>query len=175
MFSLFPLILAGMSLSQTSQPVQPFPDVPKTHWAYAAVTDLHERGILKGYPGPYDRSTPYTALQSLIKAINNDDKAKIRELTTSQALENWLILHFSTDARQRKEALKQGSLRWKLWANYPLDEKEAQDWQEFNVKANRLPLGTETAFQRWVDKRDVIFIFVQEPQGWKVTQISARH
>lgn len=27
-----------------------FPDVPKTHWAYEAVTDLKRRGILVGYP-----------------------------------------------------------------------------------------------------------------------------
>ena len=27
-----------------------FPDVPKTHWAYEAVTDLKMRGILVGYP-----------------------------------------------------------------------------------------------------------------------------
>lgn len=27
-----------------------FPDVPKSHWAYAAVADLKARGILTGYP-----------------------------------------------------------------------------------------------------------------------------
>jgi hypothetical protein len=27
-----------------------FPDVPKTHWAYEAVTDLKAKGILIGYP-----------------------------------------------------------------------------------------------------------------------------
>lgn len=27
-----------------------FPDVPKNHWAYQAVTDLKRRGILIGYP-----------------------------------------------------------------------------------------------------------------------------
>jgi hypothetical protein len=28
----------------------PFPDVPKNHWAYDAVEQLRERGILRGYP-----------------------------------------------------------------------------------------------------------------------------
>lgn len=27
-----------------------FPDVPKTHWAYQAVTELAQQGILQGYP-----------------------------------------------------------------------------------------------------------------------------
>jgi hypothetical protein len=27
-----------------------FPDVPKDHWAYQAVTELKQRGILRGYP-----------------------------------------------------------------------------------------------------------------------------
>jgi hypothetical protein len=86
MSTLFSLILVSLSLGQTPRPVQPFPDVPKTHWAYAAVTELHERGILKGYPSGYDRSTPRAALYYLIKAINNDDKAMIQELTTPQLL-----------------------------------------------------------------------------------------
>jgi len=78
MFSFSSLILVGLSFGQTPQPVRPFPDVPKTHWAYSAVTELHERGILRGYPSAYDRSTPHAALQSLIKAINNGDEARIR-------------------------------------------------------------------------------------------------
>ena len=27
-----------------------FPDVPKSHWAYQAVTELAQKGILQGYP-----------------------------------------------------------------------------------------------------------------------------
>lgn len=30
----------------------PFPDVPKEHWAYNAVTSLKRRGVLVGYPDP---------------------------------------------------------------------------------------------------------------------------
>lgn len=30
----------------------PFPDVPRDHWAFDAVEQLRERGILRGYPAP---------------------------------------------------------------------------------------------------------------------------
>jgi hypothetical protein len=36
--------------TRAGQATEGFPDVPKTHWAYAAVTDLKARGILVGYP-----------------------------------------------------------------------------------------------------------------------------
>ncbi len=42
------LILAGGAAQ--GQATEPFPDVPKTHWAYEAVTDLKAKGILIGYP-----------------------------------------------------------------------------------------------------------------------------
>lgn len=29
---------------------QPFPDVPKEHWAFDAVEQLRKQGILRGYP-----------------------------------------------------------------------------------------------------------------------------
>jgi len=34
-----------------------FPDVPKSHWAYEAVTDLKARGILVGYPPSSPKSS----------------------------------------------------------------------------------------------------------------------
>ena len=33
-----------------AQSTQPFPDVPKDHWAYQAVMELKQKGILIGYP-----------------------------------------------------------------------------------------------------------------------------
>ncbi|HEY9643656.1 MAG TPA: S-layer homology domain-containing protein [Coleofasciculaceae cyanobacterium] len=39
-----------------AQPVRPavyFPDVPKTHWAYSAITWGYERGLFSGYPEGY--------------------------------------------------------------------------------------------------------------------------
>ena len=35
----------------------PFPDVPKSHWAYDAVEQLRQRGILRGYP-PETKAAP---------------------------------------------------------------------------------------------------------------------
>lgn len=46
-------IAAALALSggaANRQATEGFPDVPKNHWAYAAVTDLKARGILIGYP-----------------------------------------------------------------------------------------------------------------------------
>ncbi|HLJ57418.1 MAG TPA: S-layer homology domain-containing protein [Chthonomonadaceae bacterium] len=48
---MYPVYLA---LALTGVPAQRadagFPDVPKSHWAYAAVTELKAKGILLGYP-----------------------------------------------------------------------------------------------------------------------------
>jgi hypothetical protein len=192
MSTLLSLMLVGVSLGQTPQPVQPFPDVPKTHWAYSAVTELHEKGILKGSsyvsmtwllpstvtelhekgilkgcPGKYDRSTPHAAFQSLLQAINNGDKASIRKLMSSQLLES---LHISSlDSQKRMAALKQASFSWKVRAaNF-----SPGAWEEFDAKAATLPLGTKMEI-RYFKGPDVIFCFVQDPLGWKVTQISTR-
>jgi len=45
--------------STDSAPIRttPFPDVPKTHWAYDAVEQLRQLGILRGYP-PAPARTP---------------------------------------------------------------------------------------------------------------------
>lgn len=176
MLTLVSVLLTGMSLGQTPQPIQPFPDVPRTHWAYAAVTELHQRGILHGYPSQYDRSTPHAALFSLLKAINNDDMAMIQKLTTSQVLENWMarLEVSSKDSHQRMAALKTESVIWKRWANFPPDALQEYTWEEFNSKAKQLPLGTEIEYHRW-EKRNVIFRFVQDPSGWKVISISGEH
>ena len=38
---------------------EPFPDVPKDHWAYDAVEQLRQRGILRGYPpDPAPKAAP---------------------------------------------------------------------------------------------------------------------
>jgi len=34
----------------------PFPDVPKTHWAYNAVAELKRKGVLVGYPAPIENT-----------------------------------------------------------------------------------------------------------------------
>ncbi len=47
-------VAAGLFVSGTvwaqNADFKGFPDVPKTHWAYQAVTELAQKGILQGYP-----------------------------------------------------------------------------------------------------------------------------
>jgi hypothetical protein len=52
--------------------VSPFPDVPPGHWAYQAVTDLHNRGILLGYPGR--KVSTDTARESVFSPAKNSAK-----------------------------------------------------------------------------------------------------
>ena len=49
---MLPMAFAGR------QATEPFSDVPKTHWAYEAVMDLKEKGILVGYPPEQIRNRP---------------------------------------------------------------------------------------------------------------------
>ncbi len=58
---LYPILLAAGALllgsalgGRAAEPVPvrgaPFPDVPPSHWAYPAVEELRQRGIMRGYP-----------------------------------------------------------------------------------------------------------------------------
>lgn len=53
------LALAGPVLATDTAPrrTTPFPDVPRNHWAFSAVEELRERGIVRGYP-PGEFTTP---------------------------------------------------------------------------------------------------------------------
>jgi hypothetical protein len=42
-------VVAG-ARAQNGAPVPPFRDVPQDHWAYQAVENLRQKGILRGYP-----------------------------------------------------------------------------------------------------------------------------
>jgi hypothetical protein len=42
-----------MALSSPAAAQDPFKDLDRTHWAYQAVVDLQQKGILIGYPGDY--------------------------------------------------------------------------------------------------------------------------
>jgi hypothetical protein len=54
------LICAGFAPAVHAQKADDgmFPDVPKSHWAYAAVADLKARGILTGYPAEVSAVKP---------------------------------------------------------------------------------------------------------------------
>lgn len=61
--------------SAQDQAAAPFKDVPDTHWAYQAVTDLQSKGILIGYPDGYFRGkrtlTRYEFAVALERALKN--------------------------------------------------------------------------------------------------------
>jgi hypothetical protein len=44
-----------MALSSPLKAQEPFKDLERNHWAYQAVVDLQQKGILVGYPGDYFR------------------------------------------------------------------------------------------------------------------------
>ena len=67
--TLLVLMAGSRSARAQSKPVpdpaprrtEPFPDVPKDHWAYDAVEQLRQRGILRGYPpDPAPKAAPRT-------------------------------------------------------------------------------------------------------------------
>ena len=58
----FKLLLSALSVRAQT----PFPDVPRTHWAYEAVMDLKAKGILVGYPAA---ATPPPTLTKRVTAL----------------------------------------------------------------------------------------------------------
>jgi hypothetical protein len=55
-----------------------FPDVPKDHWAYHAVTHLKSLGILKGYPpasARVARDRDHAVLESVLAGLRKDSPA----------------------------------------------------------------------------------------------------
>ncbi len=49
------LLAAAWAMPAKAQDQNPFKDVPTDHWAYQAVTDLQQKGIIVGYPDGYFR------------------------------------------------------------------------------------------------------------------------
>ncbi len=66
--------IAGGALAQQNAPVPPFKDVPRDHWAYQAVENLRQRGILRGYPNSAYRGkrtvTRYEAVEALNRIVS---------------------------------------------------------------------------------------------------------
>lgn len=68
------LLAATWATSAKAQDQNTFKDVPTTHWAYQAVTDLQQKGIITGYPDGYFRGkrtlTRYEFAIALDRALN---------------------------------------------------------------------------------------------------------
>jgi hypothetical protein len=61
------VVLLSVSTGLADAPIRttPFPDVPKTHWAFDAVESLRQKGIIRGYP---------TEKPKAIKAVKKQPK-----------------------------------------------------------------------------------------------------
>lgn len=85
-------LLACLSLcakSAFADDVKDFPDVPKTHWAYEAVTDLHQRGILLGYPAEpthakHSEKHPHRFIPTLRYSVVDLEPVNIRTLNDNR-------------------------------------------------------------------------------------------
>ena len=81
-------VLMGIGVgakAQTEAPVPPFVDVPKDHWAYQAVENLRQKGILRGYPDTnyrgkrtITRFETAVALDRVLRAVQNAPREGLR-------------------------------------------------------------------------------------------------
>ena len=75
--SLLSVISLARSGAATAQECIPFPDVPKDHWAYAAVTRLKCQRIVKGSPEAQQAQRPNPpARKTGVKRIRTAQQAK---------------------------------------------------------------------------------------------------
>ena len=80
-------LLAASAVQGFAQ-VSPFTDVPPTHWAYRAVVDLAEAGILEGYPGAQFNGsramTRYEVAMALARMLERIERISPTGLTLEQ-------------------------------------------------------------------------------------------
>jgi hypothetical protein len=92
-----------------------FSDVPKDHWAYKAVTELHDKGILIGYPNgtfnsvvpkgtpkpkqAYDISTPENTWRSLLRAMATGDEHEMGIILTTRCWTHDVQSELSVDLK----------------------------------------------------------------------------
>ena len=102
-----------------------FSDVPTNHWAYGAITQLADAGIIEGDQGRYSGNktmTRYEMAQIVAKAMEHTDKADAK----NKALINKLSAEFATElnnlgVRVTKLEANQPSLTFKGSLLYRLD------------------------------------------------------
>ncbi|HLK57780.1 MAG TPA: S-layer homology domain-containing protein [Chthonomonadaceae bacterium] len=133
------LTLIGAVPAANAQPTEPFPDVPKDHWAYQAVMELKQKGILIGYPDgtfngagargkqptkpTYDLSSPEATWHFLLLAMRNRDEHSIHYVMTKEFIDSdkadWQRL-FHPSVKTLKERLGYYQKREKEWSKWHL-------------------------------------------------------
>jgi hypothetical protein len=154
-----PTILLLSSLSAQSQT---FPDVPQDHWAYAAVTELHQKGILLGYPKASGSPTPTACWQSVLKAMGRRNEQALRELISDEIWNK-----FTSDYPRQEERLVE---LHKLANVLRKQEREgAAKWRP-DEKTNKGTVA-ELFFPLYNGSSDLVLSFVQNKGGWKLANI----
>ena len=105
-----------------------FTDVPKDHWAYQAVRDLHRRGIVIGYPAAarrtipsenamYAQGTPKDTWTSFVRAMKNGDETAMERLISQECFtsNSASTFKFKAAAPDLTSRLKVYSRRAKEW------------------------------------------------------------
>jgi hypothetical protein len=76
------LVLAAVSAAAAQTPLTTFEDVPPWHWAYDAVQDLAQKGILQGYPRS-DRDLALNAVTQVYDSFVHSQHAAARRWAES--------------------------------------------------------------------------------------------
>lgn len=77
--------LSSFPIAASAAPDEGFPDVPKDHWAYKAVVQLKQKGILKGYPADAAEEKQNPLNTALIEAIKRNQTQKVLQLLRAGA------------------------------------------------------------------------------------------
>jgi hypothetical protein len=138
-------------LWQASQKSSDFVDVPKKHWAYQAVSELKQMGILIGYPGPYPMDSPEAAWKSLLNAVHKRDMSALQQLLTPKAL-----------AFYRRYPGVRGVLNLAYMYTYTYKDNPIKWTEKTEEKAQgEFMVGSHT----W------IYTFEKTQDGWKLAEI----
>lgn len=108
-------IIAASHGSGIARQVSDFPDVPKTHWAYQAVTQLKQKGILLGYPKAPPQANQQETNKALALAIQTGDVSAVKSLLAQGANPN---ARYPSDPRDPHDPRKTESLPEDLLALY---------------------------------------------------------
>ncbi|MGN8833654.1 S-layer homology domain-containing protein [Selenomonas montiformis] len=138
-------VMVGTMSATSFASANPFSDVPRDHWAYEAVSDLVNQGIINGYDDETfkgDRAiTRYEMAQMVGKAMANQENASdhdrmmIRRLSTEFARELTSLGARVDNLEKHADMVKwNGEVRYTLNKNYP----EGNALNTANEKRNNL-------------------------------------
>jgi hypothetical protein len=153
-------VLLLFAVPGSPQSVRSCPDIPKNHWAYQAVRELYNTGILAGDPGLYDADTPEYAWKSLLRAMQRGDEPTLRRLTTQEGYAALFRVAIPTSLNKRREVYRR---RFHTWKNIPLT------YMHFPHENQGSAILDFDAFK---DGNYLILYFERSSQGWKLAGLA---